>query len=209
MKVMLVGNGKVNNVIKENYSSLVVGVIDDVTDIINDLPDVIIDFSHPVLLDKTIYYAMKYNVPVVIGTTGYNEEKTAQIRELSEKVPVLVSRNFSNGMLLIKKIITDNLDIINSYKKTIIERHNSLKKDSPSGTALMLGDLLSTKNIYSYRDPFFVGEHDIVLENENEIIIFSHKVLNRGVFAAGAIKAAKWLINKEQGLYEFEDGINE
>ena len=108
-----------------------------------------------------------------------------------------------------KKILKSNITNLISYKKTIIERHNSLKKDSPSGTAIMLGKILNTSNIYSYRDPFFIGEHDIVLENENEIVTISHKVLNRDVFAVGAVNAASYLLNQPPGLYELEDMFSE
>ena len=209
MKILLIGNGKVNNTIKEIYSNLVVGVVDDTNEFITDTPDVIIDFSHPTLLEKTFYYSLKYNVPIIIGTTGYNKEKMAQIKEFSKNLPILISSNFSNGIMLIKKIIKENIINFNEYKKTIIERHSSLKKDLPSGTALMLGELLDTNNIYSYRDPFFIGEHDVILENEFEIITFTHKVLNRNIFAIGALKAATWLLNQENGLYSFEDVYDE
>ena len=205
MKILLIGHGKVNKIICEFYKDSVIGVVDETLENITDYPDVIIDFSHSSLLDKTIQYAIKYNCPVLIGTTGYNEEKMAQIKELSNIVPLLVSCNFSNGILFVKKILIENIDTINLYNKTIIERHNSLKKDSPSGTALMLGEILKTNNIHSYRDPFFIGEHEIVLENKNEIIMITHKVLNRSVFALGAVKAAEWLIDKSPGFYQLED----
>ena len=205
MKILLIGHGKVNRIISEIYQESVVGIVDDTSENIVDIPSVIIDFSHPSLLDKTIYYAIKYNCSVVIGTTGYNEEKMAQIRQLSNVVPVLKSCNFANGISLIKKILIENIDTINLYNKTIVERHNILKKDSPSGTALMLEEILKTDNICSYRDPFFVGEHDIVLENTNEIITITHKVINRSVFALGAVKAALWLQNQSPGLYQVED----
>ena len=209
MKILLIGNGKVNKTITELYSNLVVGFIDDTAENIKETPNIIIDFSHPSLLDKTIELALKYRCPVLIGTTGYSEEKMAQIKELSNKLPLLISCNFSQGILLIKKIILDNNNSFNSYNKTIIERHNSLKKDSPSGTALMLEEIFKSNNIHSYREPFFIGEHEIILENSNEIITISHKVLNRSVFASGAIKAAYWLLNQDVGLYKLEDTIDE
>ena len=205
MKILLIGYGKVNKIIGEIYRDDIVGIVDEIEDSIKDIPDVIIDFSHPSLLGKTIIYTMKFKCPVVIGTTGYEKEEIAQIKELSNIVPILMSCNFSTGISLIKKILTDNLSTINLYNKSIVERHNSLKKDSPSGTALMLGDLLGIDNIRSYRDPFFVAEHDIVLENLNEVITITHKVLNRSVFALGAVNAAKWLLDKPIGMYQIED----
>ena len=205
MKILLIGHGKVNKIINEIYQDDIVGIVDETGENIQSIPQVIIDFSHPSLLDKTMFYAMKYNCPVLIGTTGYDIKKMAQIKELSNFVPILKSSNFSSGISLIKKILTENLDTINLYKKTIIERHNSLKKDTPSGTALMLDEILHTNNIHSFRDPFFVAEHEIVLEDSNEIITITHKVLNRSVFAFGAIKACGWLIKQSPGMYQLED----
>ena len=205
MKILLIGYGKVNKIIGDLYRDNIVGIVDETEESIKDIVDVIIDFSHPSLLDKTIFYAMKFKCPVVIGTTGYEEGKMAKIKELSNIVPVLKSCNFSTGISLIKRILIENLNTINLYNKSIVERHNSLKKDSPSGTALMLGDLLGIDNIHSYRDPFFIAEHDIVLENLNEVITITHKVLNRSVFAIGAVNAAQWLLDKPIGIYQIED----
>ena len=104
----------------------------------------------------------------------------------------------------IKKILNDNLYSFRIYKKSIIERHSQTKKDSPSGTAILLADIINTKNIFSFRGPGFIAEHDVVFENDDEIITIKHKVLNREVFAIGAVNAAKWLLDQEVGFYTHE-----
>ena len=201
MKILLIGSGKISKIISEMYDDLVVGIVDSENEMILETPTVIIDFSHPNLLDRTIHFSNKYNIPVVIGTTGYNEEKMAQIKELSKNVAVLLKANFSNGITLIKKILNDNLYSFKSYNKSIIERHGETKKDLPSGTAIALAELINTKDIFSFRSPAYIAEHDIVFENDDEVITIKHKVLNREVFAIGAVTNAKWLLEQKAGLY--------
>lgn len=201
MKILLIGSGKISKIISEMYNDLVVGVVDQENEMILETPTVIIDFSHPNLLDRTIHFSNKYNIPIVIGTTGYNEEKMAQIKELSKNVAVLLKVNFSNGITLIKKILNENIQPLKVYKRAIIERHDINKKDSPSGTAIALAELINTKDIFSFRSPAYIAEHDIVFENDDEVITIKHKVLNREVFAIGAVTSAKWLLEQKAGLY--------
>ena len=205
MKILLIGSGNINTLISDMYGDLVVGVVDSKNKNIRDVPTVIIDFSHYSLLDKTISFALQYNIPAVIGTTGYDKEKMAQIKELSKTIPVLMCQNFSESMMFIKNFLSSNLNFFELYKKSIIERHSIDKKDNPSGTALMLSEVLKTNEITSFREPFFVAEHEIIFENDDEIITIKHKVLNRKIFAIGAVEAAKKIINKHSGLYAYED----
>lgn len=209
MKILLIGNGKVNKTITELYSNLVVGFIDDTAENIKETPNIIIDFSHPSLLDKTIELALKYRCPVLIGTTGYSEEKMAQIKELSNYIGVLKSENFSKGISIIKKILISHKNELDTYKKTIIERHNANKKDAPSGTALALGEIIETSNIISFRESDIIGEHSIIFEDENERIIIIHEALNRGLFINAVLKCATWLLKQKPGLYSLEDVVND
>lgn len=208
MKILLIGFGKINKLIFDLIKEDIVGIIDINNEQISDIPDVIIDFSHPEFLDKTISYAMQYKVPVVIGTTGYNNKKTARINQLSDFVPIMKSENFSFGIYMIKKFIAANKKHLNEYDKKIIETHHINKKDSPSGTALSLASLLDTTNIQSKRDSDIYCIHEIVLLSENEEIKITHKIINRIEFAKWVIKSTEWLINKPKGLYTFEDYLN-
>ena len=94
MKILLIGFGKMNEAIYELYKHDVIGVINIRKKYLKGKPDIIIDFSHPNMLEETLFYSRQYGVPVLIGTTGYNEAKMAQIKELSNHVPVIMSSNF-------------------------------------------------------------------------------------------------------------------
>ncbi len=209
MKILLIGFGKINKLIYKEYENYIVGVIDKDEKYIKDSPEIIIDFSHPDMLDETIFYACKYQAPLLIGTTGYNEEKMAKINQLSNFVPVLKSNNFSLGIYLINKIIKENNFFINSYDKKIIETHHMDKFDNISGTAIMLGETLKTKNITSQRLFDNLGKHTIVLTSDSEEIVISHNTLDRKAFIVGVIKAIDWLVKQKPNLYGFEDIFNE
>lgn len=205
MKILLVGYGNVNRIIYRQNQESVVGIIGLNNEYVTAVPDVIIDFSHSNMLDKTIYYATKYNIPVVFGTTGYDAENMARIKELSKIVPVLKNENFSSGIHMIKKIITNNKKQLATYDKEIVEIHHKDKKDSPSGTALMLANMLDTTNIQSIREGNVVGVHELIFRNENEEISIIHRMKSRISFAEEAVMCARWLLNKLPGYYKYED----
>ena len=209
MKILLIGFGKVNKMIFEEVKDKVVGIICETQEKILDIPDIIIDFSHPSSLDKVIQLSKKYDAKLIVGTTGYNNEKMAQIKELSNYIGVLKSENFSKGISIIKKILISHKNELDTYKKTIIERHNANKKDAPSGTALALGEIIETSNIISFRESDIIGEHSIIFEDENERIIIIHEALNRGLFINAVLKCATWLLKQKPGLYSLEDVVND
>ena len=204
MKVLLIGYGKIGKIIHNLIKEEVVGIISHQTVIKNE-PDIIIDFSHNDLLEKTIYYSKKYNVPILIGTTGYNEEKMALIREYSNYVHIFISENFSLGVFMIKRFLNLNIKECELYKKVIVETHNKGKKDCPSGTAISLSKSLNTNNIVSKRVADDITTHDIILANDYEQIKISHNVFNREIFAKGALECAAWLLKQKSGLYTMED----
>jgi 4-hydroxy-tetrahydrodipicolinate reductase len=205
MKILLIGYGKINKLIYENARENIVGIIDEKTEIIDDVPDVIIDFSHPYFLDKTIELALKYNAKVIIGTTGYNELKMAQIKDLSVFIPILKSENFSTGISIIKNFLKDNKLTLDKYKKTIFETHSVTKKDAPSGTAISLANIIDTNNIISYRELNAVGQHLLVFENDDEKITIMHEALDRKLFIKKVLESTRWLLKQEPGLYTLED----
>ena len=209
MNIILIGFGKINQIVYKNNTSDIVGIVDVDKKFIYQKPDIIIDFSHPNMLDKVIKYASFYKVPVLIGTTGYNEEKMAQIKELSLIVPVLISSNFSQGIAIISKVLKDNILYLNKYEKKIVEIHQKDKSDKISGTAIMLANLIKTDNVFAERIETSAGEHRIKFSSEFEEIEISHIAKNRNVFVLGAMKAASWLVNQPAGLYSFEDTFYE
>lgn len=205
MKILLVGFGKMNKLIYDLYEELIVGICDIDRWEIRDKPDVIIDFSHSDFYPQLIKLIKEYQCPVIIGTTNYELEKIAQLREISTEIPMLMSANFSVGIYLLEKIIKENEKMLSLFDKEIIETHHKMKLTSPSGTALMLADALKTNNISSIRIGDIIGIHEIILEKDYEIISINHIINNRCVYAINAVNAAKWLLEKKNGFYSFGD----
>lgn len=164
--------------------------------------DVIIDFSSAAATEKVTSLADKLNCPLVIATTGQSEKDNRVIAECAKHHAVLKSGNMSIGINLM-------LGLCNSLKGIgkceIIEVHHAKKKDSPSGTALMLKNASGAQNIHSLRLGNVVGEHKVIFGMENETITLVHSAADRKLFTDGAIKAARWIINQPYGLYSFND----
>ena len=190
--------------------------------------DVIIDFSHHSAIYEVAEYAEKFNVPVVLCTTGQTEEELAEIDALSKKVPVFFSANMSMGVALLTELAKKATAVLPDAEIEIIEKHHSAKLDAPSGTALMLANAIKSvrekltfklgrsgrqvrdKNeigIHAVRAGSIVGEHEIMFATKNEIITVSHSAMSRSVFADGAIAAAKWIKGKSAGLYTMQNMI--
>jgi len=199
---------------------------------INVEADVIIDFSHPSLLDGMLEYATQKNIPLVIATTGYNEAQTEKIKETAKKIPVFFTFNFSLGVNLICSLAKKAAAVLGGgFDVEIIEKHHNLKIDAPSGTAIMLGNAINsvfddkmsyeydrhskrskrTKNeigMHSVRGGTIVGEHDVIFAGHDEVITISHAAQSKEVFAVGAVRAAKFLFDKKAGLYDMNDVIS-
>ena len=193
---------------------------------INVKANMIIDFSNPVLLDDMLSFAIKNNLPIVIATTGYSEAQTEKIKEASNIIPIFFTFNMSIGVNLICSLAKKAASILgNDFDVEIIEKHHNQKIDAPSGTAIMLGNAVNevfddklnyeydrhskrqkrTKNeigFHSVRGGTIVGEHDVIFAGHDEVITISHAAYSKEVFAAGAIKAAKFLSEKSAGIYD-------
>lgn len=190
--------------------------------------DVIIDFSHHAAIYDVSEYAEKFNIPVILCTTGQTEEELAEIQSLSTKVPVFFSANMSMGVALLCELAKKSASVLPDAEIEIIEKHHSAKLDAPSGTALMLANAIKKvrdkltfmlgrsgrqardKNeigIHAVRAGSIVGEHEVMFATKNEIITVSHSAMSRCVFADGAIAAAKWIKGKSAGMYTMQDMI--
>ena len=189
--------------------------------------DVIIDFSSPAVLQSELEWAVKNNVPVVLGSTGFNEEQLQYIDICAKKVAIFKTANFSLGVNLLMKLVREAAQSLgDKFDIEIIEKHHSLKADAPSGTALMLADSANVKNkdylygrdkttgkrgkeigIHAVRGGSIVGEHEVMFAGEDEIVTLSHSARSKKVFAAGAIKAAIFLAGKSAGKYDMRDII--
>ena len=112
MKILLVGFGKMNKLIFDLYEENIVGICDIYKEYINEAPDVIIDFSHKDYFFKLVELIDKFRCPVVIGTTNLEDEKMAQLQEISKNIPILISSNFSTGIYLLEKMFKENKNIL-------------------------------------------------------------------------------------------------
>lgn len=195
-------------------------------------PDVIIDFSHPSALDKLLDYCLSTGTPIVIATTGYNEEQTAKIKKASEQIPVFFTFNMSLGINLLTKLAKTAAEILgDQFDIEIVEKHHNQKIDAPSGTAIMLANAINDtlndrchyvydrhsqrkkrdKNeigIHSIRGGTIVGEHDIIFSGRDEVITLSHHASSKEVFAVGSVNAAVFISDKTAGMYDMSQLID-
>ena len=174
--------------------------------------ELIIDFSRPQHSMEALRFAKRENIPVVLGTTGFNETEFNEIIKISKDIPLLIAPNTSMGIAILKKIIDQSKDAIKSANSLkIYEKHHKNKKDSPSGTALNLKDQLTDFltgeeiEIISHREGNSPGEHALKISFEGEVLEISHKASDRSIFAIGAILAGKWLKDKPPGSYTMQD----
>ena len=196
-------------------------------------PDVIIDFSHPSALGELLSYGLENNVPLVLATTGYNEQELAEIHKAAEQVPVFFTFNMTLGINLMAELAKTAAKVLGGqYDIEIIEKHHNQKIDAPSGTAIMLADavnsVLEPRYTYVYdrhsvrakrtkteigmhaiRGGTIVGEHEILFAGRDEVISLKHEAHSKQVFAVGAVNAAVFLSGKEAGLYDMSDLLAE
>ncbi len=186
--------------------------------------DVIIDFSRPQTLTPLISLAETRRVPCVIATTGYNDSEVKRISLLSQRVPVFRSGNMSIGIAATKAAAKAAQAVLgDAFDIEIVEKHHNQKVDNPSGTALLLADALAPREkqminrdgkrergevgITSVRGGGVIGEHEIGFYGDDEIITISHSARSRKLFAAGAFKAADFLLSAKPALYDMDDMV--
>lgn len=194
--------------------------------------DVIIDFSNPALLDSLLDFAVSRKIPLVIGTTGYDEAQKEKIRKASEKTAVFFTYNMSLGVNLLASLARKAVEVLGSdFDIEIVEKHHNQKIDAPSGTALMLADAMCEEidrpmkyeydrhskrekrtrdeiGIHAVRGGTIVGEHEIIFAGRDEIITLSHSARSKEIFAVGAVNAAMFMNGKEAGLYDMSQMID-
>ena len=176
-----------------------------------DRIDCFIDFTLP---ESTVNNAEMYSsrgISLVIGTTGLSGEAEEKVREAAKTIPIVFAPNMSAGVNVFFKLIEDAAKILcPEFNVKIDETHHVHKKDSPSGTAKKIGQILSEISgvypmIEAFREGEVVGNHGVIFESKYETIEIRHDAKSRDVFAAGAIKAAKFLSGKAPGLYSMFD----
>jgi 4-hydroxy-tetrahydrodipicolinate reductase len=173
--------------------------------------DVVIDFSQADSTDEICCAAVKHGKPLVIGTTGHSQQQRKTIEKTAHSVPIVLASNFSIGVNVLFWLTQKAAEMLGSdFNPEIVETHHKMKKDAPSGTAKTLAEILkqvrnSETPVQSIREGDFVGEHTVIFSGPGESFELTHRAANRGIFAGGALRAAKWTINKPPGLYSMQN----
>jgi len=193
--------------------------------------EVIINFSTPAASLECLEFARENNLAIVVGTTGFNSRQLERIKELSQSVRCVLAPNMSVGMNVMFRAVQDIARVLGpEYDVEILEAHHRLKKDSPSGTAVKLGELIASvlgrnldqvgvfgrKGIIGERTKEeigmqviragdIIGEHTVLFGGIGERLEITHRAHSRDNFARGAIKAALWIVNQPNGLYDMQD----
>jgi len=173
--------------------------------------DVAIDFSQRDSIDEICRAALEHRKSLVIGTTGHSQQQRITIEETAHSVPIVLASNFSVGVNVLFWLTRKVAELLGSdFNPEIVETHHKMKKDAPSGTAKTLAESLKTVrnseiSIQSIREGDVVGEHTVIFRGAGECLELTHRATNRGIFAAGALRAVKWIVDKPPGLYSMQN----
>jgi 4-hydroxy-tetrahydrodipicolinate reductase len=175
--------------------------------------DVAIDFSHADAIGEMCQAALQHRKPLVIGTTGHSPEQRKQIEEAAKKIPVVFASNFSIGVNALFALARNAAGLlVDGFSVEIVETHHRGKKDAPSGTAKTLANILKEARkrddeipTQSIREGDVVGDHTVIFTGASERLELTHRAGSREIFAQGALRATRWVVGKQPGLYSMQD----
>jgi 4-hydroxy-tetrahydrodipicolinate reductase len=190
--------------------------------------DVVIDFTRPEGTLAHLEQCLKAGKAMVIGTTGFSDSQKKTLGDAAKRIPIVLSPNFAVGVNAVFKLAETAAAILgDDFDVEIIEAHHRHKVDAPSGTALKLGEVVSSalkRNLksvakhgregdvgarpakeigfHAIRGGDIVGEHTVVFAGTGERVEVTVRSQSRATYAMGALRAAKWLKGKPAGLYD-------
>jgi 4-hydroxy-tetrahydrodipicolinate reductase len=193
--------------------------------------DIFVDFTRPEASLMYLTACQKHNVNMVVGTTGFSAEQKLLIEAASKNIAIVFAPNTSVGVSLLINLVQSAAKVLNEgFDIEIIEAHHRFKVDAPSGTALRLGEAAasalgrdleecaiygregvtgernpSTIGFATVRGGDVVGDHTVLFAGLGERVELTHKASSRATFASGALRAAKFLIGKQVGLFDMQD----
>ena len=213
-----------------------VQIVDDLRSVINKI-DVLIDFSLPVATEQNMQVCAEHNVAMVIGTTGFNEQQEQVLAKASEQVAIVYAGNYSTGVNLSLKLLGMAAKAFGTDADVeVIEAHHKHKIDAPSGTAYMMAEAVAeargqnlkdvavygregqtgereagTIGIHAIRGGEIIGDHTVMFIADGEVVEITHRARARMTFAAGAVRAATWIVQQSAGQYNMQDvlGLND
>lgn len=213
-----------------------VQIVDDLQSVINKI-DVLIDFSLPDATEQNMQVCAAHNVAMVIGTTGFNEQQEQVLATASEQVAIVYAGNYSTGVNLSLKLLSMAAKAFGTDADVeVIEAHHKHKIDAPSGTAYMMAEAVAeargqnlkdvavygregqtgareagTIGIHAIRGGEIIGDHTVMFIADGEVVEITHRARARMTFAAGAVRAATWIVQQSAGQYNMQDvlGLND
>ena len=210
--------------------NVAINITDNADEALRDA-DILVDFTRPEASMQYLAACEKHQVKMVIGTTGFSVEEKSKIAEAAKKTSIVFAPNMSVGVTLLINLVEQAAKVLaQGYDIEVVEMHHRHKVDAPSGTALRLGEAaaaglgkaLSECAVYAregvtgereagtigfatMRGGDVVGDHTVVLAGIGERVELTHKASSRATFALGALRAAKFLANKQTGLFDMQD----
>ncbi|MBL8944605.1 MAG: 4-hydroxy-tetrahydrodipicolinate reductase [Myxococcales bacterium] len=192
---------------------------------------IVVDFSLPGATDLNIARCVELGVPLVLGTTGITPETRELLKRAGKEIPIVSAANFSVGITLLTQFAAMAARALGpEFDTEIFELHHRHKRDALSGTALRIGKAIAQATERNFEDVAVrarnttetqrtaaeigisalrggdsAGEHTILFLGEGERLEFSHRATDRGIFARGALRAARWLVGRPAGLYDMAD----
>ncbi|MEC5127868.1 4-hydroxy-tetrahydrodipicolinate reductase [Verrucomicrobiales bacterium BCK34] len=194
---------------------------------------IVIDFTLPTFTDELIEGCLDRGIPIVMGTTGHSDKQLEMIQDASKSIPIVHAPNYSVGVNTLFWLTRRATEILgDEFDLEVVEMHHRHKKDSPSGTARRLAEILAEVRELSYdedckhgrfgdvgartkteigvhalRGGDVVGDHTVVYAADGERVELTHKASSRETFSKGAVRAAKWIESEglKSGLFDMQD----
>jgi 4-hydroxy-tetrahydrodipicolinate reductase len=190
-----------------------------------------IDFSQATTVIHTLQKAAETGIPVVVGTTGFTPEQRTALEKLGAKIPLIIASNMAVGVNVFFSLVEQAAKALSAhgFDPEVMEIHHNLKKDSPSGTAMTVKEILRKAynvdekevlygregmigerkkkeiGVMTLRGGDVVGDHTAYFLGMGERVEIRHQAVSRETFATGALAALKFLQGKKPGLYSMKD----
>ena len=190
-------------------------IISSDLDRVIEAADVVIDFSLFEATEQVAAAVTRYRKPLVCGVSGLAEAQLEALNRAAESVPLVYDRNMSQGVAVLQELVARAARSLgDEFAIEVHETHHVHKKDAPSGTALKLGESITeargqtgadSVHYQSERRGEVPGDHEVIFSSPTERLTLGHSVTTRSVFAEGALRAARWLVSRQPGLYDMHD----
>ena len=232
MKILLIGRGRMGQMIQstaEAEGDTIAASFDefDIQDLAKEgkVADVMMDFSRPEAQRPIADYVRRTGTPLLSGTTGLSDEQKREFQSLGEFAPVLWSANYSLCVAVLYRVLKLVAPILDGYDAEITETHHNQKTDAPSGTAKLFLDAIDPAHkmtpvygregdvgkrrpneigVHALRGGTVAGTHTVHFFGQDEELEFTHRAASRQIFVNGALRMARLLPEKPNGVYDLQ-----